>query len=112
MNRTTHFKQVTLESIKHLFQQPSQVEASSPPIKASVKQFELGDLMRGTESEPRRVSQYRVRVECPHCGAKMILHVGLTGDPKNNRLECIACHCEIESLVPGQIVGGPFAVTN
>ena len=53
-----------------------------------------------------------MRIECPKCGVKMILHIGLMDDPKNNRLECIGCHSEIESLVLGQIVGGPFPVTN
>jgi hypothetical protein len=68
--------------------------------------------MPGTEPEPKGVSQYSTRIECPQCSAKMILHVGLTGDPKNDRLECIACHSEIEPLLPGQIVGGPFPATN
>ena len=68
--------------------------------------------MPGTEPEVRKVSHYSLRVVCPQCGARMILHVGLTGDSKNDRLECIACHSEIESLVPGQVVGGPFLVTN
>jgi transcription elongation factor Elf1 len=68
--------------------------------------------MTGTEPEPERISQYSMRIECPWCGAKMILRVGLTGDHKNDQLECIACHSEIESLVPGQIVGGPFPATN
>lgn len=68
--------------------------------------------MPGTEPEPKRISQYSMRIECPQCGAKMILHVGLMGDSKNDRLECIACHGEIESLVPGQIVAGTFLVTN
>lgn len=67
--------------------------------------------MLGSGPEPKRVSQYTMRIECPQCGAKMILHVGLTGDTKNDRLECIACSSEIESLVPGQIVSGPFLVT-
>jgi DNA-directed RNA polymerase subunit RPC12/RpoP len=68
--------------------------------------------MSGIEPEPTGISQYTMQIECPQCGAKMIVHVGLTGDPKNGRLECIACHSEIESLVPGQIVGGPFPATN
>lgn len=72
----------------------------------------LGGLMPATESEPREVPQYSMQIECPQCGKKMILHIGWTGDPKNNPLECIACHSEIVSLVPGQIVGGPFPVTN
>jgi|HubBroStandDraft_5_1064220.scaffolds.fasta_scaffold253621_1 hypothetical protein len=67
--------------------------------------------MPGTESEPNRVSQYALRIECPQCAAKMILHIGLAGDPKNNQLECIVCHSEMASLVQGQIVGGPFPVT-
>jgi len=72
----------------------------------------LGDLMLGTGPEPERVSQYPIRIECPQCGAKMILHVGLTGDPKNDRLKCIGCYNEILPLVPGPIVGGPYPVTS
>jgi hypothetical protein len=68
--------------------------------------------MPGTEPEARRVSQYSLHVECPQCGEKMVLYVGLTGDPKDDRLECIACHSEIVCLVPGQIVGGPFPLAN
>jgi transcription elongation factor Elf1 len=68
--------------------------------------------MPGTTPEPKRVSQYTMRIECPQCSAKMILHVGLTGDPKNNHLECSECHSEIELFVPGQIVAGPFPVAN
>ncbi len=68
--------------------------------------------MSGTDSKPERLSRYSVQIECPKCGAKMTLHVGLAGDPKNDWLECILCHREIIALVPGQIVGGPFAATN
>ena len=64
--------------------------------------------MPGIDSEPIRVAQYGVQIECPKCGEKMILHIGLAGDPKNNLLECTRCHGEIVPLVPGQIVGGPF----
>jgi hypothetical protein len=66
--------------------------------------------MPGTDSEPEPVSQYSMQIECRLCGKKMILHIGLTGDPKNDLLECIACHGEILPLVLGQIVGGPFLV--
>ena len=68
--------------------------------------------MPGTESGSGPVSQYSMQIECPTCGEKMTLHIGLAGDPKNNLLECIGCHGEIMPLVPGQIVGGPFPVTN
>lgn len=68
--------------------------------------------MFGTESEPKRISQYSIRIECPLCGKKMILHIGLTGDPKNGVLDCIGCHNEIIPLVPGPIVAGPFPATN
>jgi hypothetical protein len=68
--------------------------------------------MPGTELEPRRDSQYNMLVECPQCDANMIVRVALTGDPMNDWLECIACHSEIESLVLGQIIDGPFLVTN
>lgn len=68
--------------------------------------------MPETSSDSGRFSRYSMQIECPQCGEKMILHVGLTGDPKNNQLECIGCHSEILPLVPGPIVGGPFPVTN
>jgi len=68
--------------------------------------------MPGTDWEPGGVSQYSAEIDCPLCGKKMTLHIGLTGDPKNNSLECIECRGEILPLVPGQIVGGPFPVTN
>jgi len=64
--------------------------------------------MPATGPEPGRISQYTMGIECPRCGAKMILNVGLKGDPKNDGLECIACQSEIESIVPGQVVSGPF----
>jgi hypothetical protein len=48
-------------------------------------------------------------IECPRCGQKMILHVGLIGDPKDNSVECIGCHNKLVPLVPGRITGGPFA---
>jgi len=69
--------------------------------------------MPGTRSEPGDVLQYSMLIECPKCRMKMILHVGLTGDPKNGTLECIECHCDILPVrVPGQIVGGPFPAIN
>jgi hypothetical protein len=68
--------------------------------------------MPGADSEPGRVSKYTVQIDCPLCGKKMTLHIGLTGDPKNDLLECIGCHAEILPLVPGPIVGGPFPATN
>jgi len=68
--------------------------------------------MPGTDSEAKSASHYTVQIECPVCGKKMTLHVGLTGDPKNGLLECIECHTEILPLVPGQIVGGPFPAVN
>jgi hypothetical protein len=36
----------------------------------------------------------------------MILHNGLTGDPKNNLLECPDCQNEFVPLVSGPIVDG------
>lgn len=68
--------------------------------------------MGETGAQWATVSQYGLQIECPRCSEKMILHVGLTGDPKNDGLECTGCHSEIESLVPGQVVGGPYPVTN
>ena len=68
--------------------------------------------MSGADSEVRRSSQYSMQIECPQCGKKMILHIGVTSDPKNGVLDCIGCHNEILPLVPGPIVGGPFPATN
>lgn len=68
--------------------------------------------MPRTDSEPGSVSHYNMQIECPMCGKKMALHIGLTGDPKNNSLECIGCHGVILALVPGEIVAGPFLVTD
>jgi len=65
--------------------------------------------MLGTGPE-QRFSQYSMHIECPQCGEKMGLQIGLTGGPKNERLKCIGCYNEILPLMPGPIVGGPFAV--
>jgi hypothetical protein len=62
--------------------------------------------MAGINSE--QFSEYGVEIECPECGDKMTVNIGLNGDPKNNLLKCLGCHSEIVPLVPGQIVGGPF----
>jgi hypothetical protein len=66
--------------------------------------------MPGTDSELRRVSQYTLEIECPQCGEKMILHIGLMGEPKSSSLACIGCRNEIVPVVPGPIVGGPFSL--
>lgn len=68
--------------------------------------------MLGTEGGPARLSQYSLCIECPRCGKKMILQIGLTGAPKNGALDCIGCHNEIVPLVPGPIIGGPFPATD
>lgn len=68
--------------------------------------------MLGTEGVPARLSRYSMRIECPQCGKKMILLIGLAGVPKNAALDCIGCHNEIIPIVPGPIVGGPFPVSD
>ena len=68
--------------------------------------------MLRTEGDPARLSQYSLRIECPQCGKKMILQIGLTGASKNGALDCIGCHNEIIPLVPGPIIGGPFPATD
>ena len=68
--------------------------------------------MLGTEGGRARLAQYSMQIECPQCGKKMILQVGLAGVPKNDALDCIGCHNEIIPLVPGPIVGGPFPATD
>jgi hypothetical protein len=66
--------------------------------------------MSETGSNPiERKAHVSMLIECPRCGQKMILHVGLIGDPKNNSVECIGCHNNLIPLVPGPITGGPFA---
>ena len=68
--------------------------------------------MLRAEGNPARLAQYSMHIECPQCGKKMILQVGLAGVPKNDVLDCIGCHNEIIPLVPGPIVGGPFPATD
>lgn len=59
-----------------------------------------------------RLAQYSMQIECPQCGQKMILQIGLMGAPKNGALDCIGCHNEILPIVSGPIVGGPFPATD
>lgn len=68
--------------------------------------------MLRTEDDHARLAQYSMQIECPQCGKKMILQIGLTGAPKNGVLDCIGCHNQILPLVPGPIVGGPFPATD
>lgn len=46
--------------------------------------------------------------QCPECGRKMILLVGLNADASHNELTCPDCGQTVVALVPGPIVGGPF----
>ena len=57
-------------------------------------------------------SHFSMLIECPQCGAKMILHVGLVGNPNNSFLACVGCQNSIVPLVPGPIVAGPFSLNN
>ena len=68
--------------------------------------------MLGTQRDPARLAQYSMGIECPQCGKKMTLQIGLMGASKNAALDCIGCHNEIIPLVPGPIVGGPFPATD
>ena len=52
----------------------------------------------------------QMQIECPECGKKMLLQVGLAPDTANNSVECPHCHHTMVPLVPGPIVGGPFLV--
>jgi len=63
----------------------------------------------GSNPPIERKAHVSMMIECPQCGQKMILHVGLIGDPKDNSVECIQCQNHIVPLVPGPIVDGPFA---
>ena len=64
--------------------------------------------MSATGHGPDRISPYSMRIECPQCGQKMMVHVGFTGDPQNNEIKCLGCHNRVLPLVPGPIVDGPF----
>jgi rubredoxin len=66
--------------------------------------------MSGTRREPI-FAQYSMEVECPECGKKIIVQIGLTGHPKNDWLECPGCHTGFVPLVPGPIVNGPSPKT-
>jgi hypothetical protein len=54
--------------------------------------------MAGTNSSPSRFSQYSLEIECPQCGKKMILDVGLMGDPKNNLVNASAVRTRLFHL--------------
>lgn len=56
----------------------------------------------------QRKSHISMLIECSQCGQKMILHVGLVGQAKNNSIECLGCHNSIVPILPGPIVDGPF----
>ena len=58
------------------------------------------------------VSQYSTEIACPECGEKMDVHIGLTGDPVERRIDCLGCHSTFLPLLPGPMVGEPFGVTN
>jgi ribosomal protein S27E len=48
-----------------------------------------------------------MQIECPQCGQKMIVYIGLR-DPDDSPIECLGCHNTIVPLLPGPIVDGPF----
>jgi transcription elongation factor Elf1 len=65
--------------------------------------------MPGTGSAPeKRISAVSMLIECPRCGEKMLVDVGLNPNTRNNSVECLACRKSFVALVPGAIVGGPF----
>jgi hypothetical protein len=65
--------------------------------------------MLGTSSNSTKgLAYYGMQIECPQCAQKMIVHVGLIGNPKDKPIECVACHNTILPLLPGPIVDGPF----
>jgi hypothetical protein len=49
-----------------------------------------------------------LRPKCPQCGQKMIVHVGLTGDPNDNEIVCLGYRSSMIPLLQGPIVDGPF----
>jgi hypothetical protein len=63
--------------------------------------------MSATGRGPDRFSQYPMQIECPQCGQKMIVHIGLR-NPDDSPIECLGCHNTIVPLLPGPIVNGPF----
>jgi hypothetical protein len=65
--------------------------------------------MLGTTSgSAKGLAHYSMQIECPQCAQKMIVHVGLIGNPKEKPIECVGCHNNILPLLPGPIVDGPF----
>jgi DNA-directed RNA polymerase subunit RPC12/RpoP len=56
----------------------------------------------------QRRAHVSMLIECPQCGQKMILHVGLVGQSKDMPIECTGCRNSMVPLVPGPIVAGPF----
>lgn len=65
--------------------------------------------MPGTGSAPeRKVSVVSMQVECPQCGERMLVDIGLNAGPTRNSVVCVGCHKSFVAVFPGSIVGGPF----
>lgn len=65
--------------------------------------------MPGTGPAPeKKVSVLTMQIECPRCGEKMLVDIGLKPNALNNSVECVACRKSFVALVPGPIVRGPF----
>jgi hypothetical protein len=55
----------------------------------------------------QRKSQYSIQIECPDCSQKMIVRVGVRGDPEINKIKCVGCQSGLTPPIPGSIVAGP-----
>jgi hypothetical protein len=49
-----------------------------------------------------------MRIDCPQCGQKMFVRVGLIPETAGNQIECINCKRFMIALVPGPVVGSPW----
>jgi hypothetical protein len=50
-----------------------------------------------------------MQIQCPQCGTKMLLYVGLVPAKTDDSLECINCQNKMTPNLPGNVVRGPFA---
>ncbi len=57
----------------------------------------------------RNSEQVCMQIQCPQCGTKMLLYVGLVPAKTDDSLECINCQNKMTPNLPGNVVRGPFA---
>jgi predicted Zn finger-like uncharacterized protein len=47
--------------------------------------------------------------KCPECHGSIFVKVGLAAQPGDNVVRCPSCNNHVAALVPGLILGGPYA---